>query len=61
MKVITMEALGLEVNREDYRHSTFTYKNIHVENHKICTTVRGKRQRKYLNAIFEVFSSSSQQ
>jgi len=54
MKVITMEALGLEVNREDYRHSTFTYKNIHVENHKICTTVRGKRQRK----IFERYLRS---
>lgn len=51
------ENLGCEVSREDYRHSTFTYKNVHVENHKICTTVRGKKQRKvferYLRDLLE--------
>lgn len=40
------EKLGCEVSRDDYRHSTFTYNNVHVENHKICTTIRGKKQRK---------------
>lgn len=54
---LIVEKLGYEVNREDYRHSTFTYRNVHVENHKICTTVRGKKQRKiferYLRALLE--------
>lgn len=52
-----MERLGIKVNREDYRHATFQYKDVFVENHKICTTVRGKRQRKrfeaYLRSLLE--------
>lgn len=52
-----MEHLGIKVNREDYRHATFQYKDVFVENHKICTTVRGKRQRKrfevYLRSLLE--------
>lgn len=52
-----MEKLGISVNREDYRHSTFYFQNIFVENHKICTTVRGSRQRKhfelYLRSLLE--------
>ena len=52
-----MECLGIKVNREDYRHATFQYKDVFVENHKICTTVRGKRQRKcfeaYLRSLLE--------
>ena len=52
-----MERLGIKVNREDYRHSTFQYKDVFVENHKICTTVRGKKQRKcfeaYLRSLLE--------
>lgn len=41
-----IEKLGIKVAREDYRHSTFQYKDVFVENHKICTTVRGGKQRK---------------
>lgn len=52
-----MECIGIKVNREDYRHATFQYKDVFVENHKICTTVRGKRQRKcfeaYLRSLLE--------
>lgn len=52
-----VEQQGIEVNKEDYRHSTFFYGNLHVENHKICTTVRGVRQRKvfekYLRGLLE--------
>lgn len=52
-----MERLAIKVNREDYRHATFQYKDVFVENHKICTTVRGKRQRKcfeaYLRSLLE--------
>lgn len=52
-----MERIGIKVNREDYRHATFLYKDVFVENHKICTTVRGKRQRKrfeaYLRSLLE--------
>lgn len=52
-----VERLGIKVTREDYRHSTFIFKDVFVENHKICTTVRGKRQRKrfeaYLRSLLE--------
>ena len=52
-----MERMGIVVSREDYRHSTFLYKDVFVENHKICTTVRGKKQRKrfeaYLRSLLE--------
>ena len=45
-----VERLGIRVNREDYRHSTFLFKDVFVENHKICTTVRGLEQRKRFEA-----------
>lgn len=52
-----IERLGINVNKEDYRHATFFYENLHVENHKICTTVRGRKQRKvfekYLRDLLE--------
>lgn len=52
-----VEQQGIEVTREDYRHSTFFFEDLHVENHKICTTVRGRRQRKvfekYLRELLE--------
>jgi len=38
--------MGIDVRKEDYRHSTFQFHDVHVENHKICTTVRGKAKRK---------------
>lgn len=57
-----IERLGIEVSREDYRHSTFFFQNLHVENHKICTTVRGRKQRKvfenYLRHLLEGESST---
>lgn len=52
-----IEHQGIEVKKEDYRHSTFFYGDVHVENHKICTTVRGRKQRKvfekYLRGLLE--------
>lgn len=52
-----VEWQGIEVKKEDYRHSTFFYGDLHVENHKICTTVRGRKQRKvfekYLRGLLE--------
>lgn len=45
-----VELLGIRVDREDYRHSTFMFKDVYVENHKICTTVRGLPQRKRFEA-----------
>ena len=49
-----VEQQGIEVKKEDYRHSTFFFDNLHVENHKICTTVRGRKQRK----VFEKYLRS---
>ena len=52
-----IEQQGIEVKKEDYRHSTFYFDDLHVENHKICTTVRGRKQRKvfekYLRNLLE--------
>lgn len=52
-----IERQGIEVKKEDYRHSTFFFGDLHVENHKICTTVRGRKQRKvfekYLRGLLE--------
>lgn len=52
-----VELRGIKVEREDYRHSTFQFNDVFVENHKICTTVRGKSQRKrfelYLRSLLE--------
>lgn len=52
-----IEKLGIKVAREDYRHSTFQYKDVFIENHKICTTVRGGKQRRlferYLRSLLE--------
>ncbi len=52
-----MEEMGIPVNNKDYRHSSFSFKGLHVENHKICTTVRGRKQRKaferYLRGLLE--------
>lgn len=52
-----VEDIGIHVDREDYRHSTFRFGNVFVENHKICTTVRGWKQRKcfevYLRSLLE--------
>lgn len=54
---VVIERKGINVTKEDYRHSTFFFDNLHVENHKICTTVRGRRQRKkfeqYLRQLLE--------
>ena len=52
-----IEEQGIEVKKEDYRHSTFFFGDLHVENHRICTTIRGRRQRKvfekYLRYLLE--------
>lgn len=48
-----VEKLGIRVDREDYRHSTFSFHDVFVENHKICTTVRGQRRRKYFEAYLQ--------
>lgn len=41
-----IESLGYSVGRSDYRHAVFNFENLHVENHRFCTTIRGDKQRK---------------
>ena len=43
-----MEAAGVEVNRDFYKNSSFTWKNLYVENHQFCTPVRANREMKRL-------------
>lgn len=43
-----VEATGVEVNRAFYKNSSFTWKNLYVENHQFCTPVRGNNAMKRL-------------
>ena len=43
-----VEAAGIEVNRDFYKNSSFTWKDLYVENHQFCTPVRGNQAMKRL-------------
>lgn len=43
-----VEATGVEVNRAFYKNSSFTWKDLYVENHQFCTPVRGNNAMKRL-------------
>ena len=43
-----VEATGVEVNRAFYKNSSFTWKDLYVENHQFCTPVRGNKAMKRL-------------
>ena len=45
---LLVEDLGIKVEREYYKNSSFTYKGLFVENHHYCSPIRGgKHQKKY--------------
>lgn len=48
-----METLGIAVNRDYYKNSSFTVKGLHVENHRFCTQIRGSKRTKRLEKILE--------
>jgi len=52
-----IEELGVTIDRDYYKNSTFTYKEIIVENHHFCTQVRGSKRRKqyerYLQSLLD--------
>lgn len=43
---LVVEGEGIEVNRDYYKNSSFTYYGLFVENHRYCTSIRGRVQRK---------------
>lgn len=43
-----VEAAEIEVNRDFYKNSSFTWKDLYVENHQFCTPVRGNKAMKRL-------------
>lgn len=43
-----VEAAEIEVNRDFYKNSSFTWKDLYVENHQFCTPVRGNKEMKQL-------------
>lgn len=49
----TVETLGIAVNRDYYKNSSFTFKGLHVENHRFCTQIRGSKRTKKLERILE--------
>ena len=48
-----IEAAGIEVERELYKHSKFVYKGLVVENHQFCTAVRGSKKAKRLERYLQ--------
>lgn len=48
-----VEEMGIEVNRNDSKHSHFTINGVHVENHQFCVGVRGNRKNKKLERYFK--------
>lgn len=48
-----VEEQGIEVNRGFYKNSSFTYQGLFVENHKYCTPIRGRRQRKKYELLLQ--------
>ena len=43
-----VEAAEIEVNRDFYKNSSFTWEGLYVENHQFCTPVRGNKAMKRL-------------
>ena len=43
-----IEKQGINVNIDFYKNSSFTWKDLYVENHHFCTPIRGKRRMKKL-------------
>ena len=41
-----LEEAGIQVEREFYKNSSFSYKGLFVENHRFCSPVRGGKRRK---------------
>lgn len=41
-----VESQGIEVERNYYKDSSFTYQGLYVENHRYCSPIRGGKQRK---------------
>lgn len=48
-----VESLGIVVDRDYYKNSSFTFNGLHVENHKFCTQIRGNKKAKSLERILE--------
>lgn len=50
---LTIESLGIAVDRSYYKNSSFSFKGLHVENHHFCTQVRGSKTAKKLEKYLE--------
>lgn len=50
---LLVESLGVQVDRDYYKNSSFMYKGLHVEHHHYCTQIRGSKKAKKLEALLE--------
>lgn len=46
-----LEQVGVAVNRDFYKNSSFVWEGLHVENHQFCTPIRGNRAMKRLEKV----------
>lgn len=56
-----VERMGISVNRDFYKNSTFYYHNLMVENHRFCTPVRGDRRMKRFEQCLQRYLMSGYQ
>lgn len=48
-----LQSKGINLQKEDYKHSHFTYKGLLVENHRYCTKVReGRKALRYEQEMY---------
>ena len=54
-----VERQGIEVGRNYYKDSSFTFQGLYVENHRYCSPIRGGQQRKqdelFLRKLLETY------
>lgn len=50
---VLVEAKGISVDRDYYKHSKFIYEGLHVENHRFCCSVKRGRRTKELEAYLQ--------
>ena len=55
-----IENQGIEVNRGFYKNSSFTYQGLFVENHRYCTPIRGRRQKKKYELLLQGLLNSAE-
>ena len=54
-----LEKRGFEIDKKHYKHYSFVYNGLHVENHRFCTGIRGKKWLKEFEGYLQGVLASS--